>query len=99
VAPRTLDEGIDVPDADVGVIVAGSKQTRQRIQRAGRVLRKLPGKDAARVLVLYIEQTTEDPRARDGGDTFAESLEDIGRLRWLAWPADSGALAALADGV
>jgi superfamily II DNA or RNA helicase len=37
-APRVLDEGIDVPEADVGVIVAGSRNRRQMIQRMGRII-------------------------------------------------------------
>jgi len=39
VAPQVLDEGIDVPEADLAIIVAASKTRRQMIQRMGRVLR------------------------------------------------------------
>jgi RNA polymerase primary sigma factor len=85
-APRTLDEGIDVPDADLGIIVAGSKQMRQRIQRVGRVLRKAPGKDVARVFVLYVEDTAEDPKASRDGDGFIAAIEDVGRAQWTRWP-------------
>jgi len=35
-----LDEGIDVPDAEVGINVAGTKTKLQLVQRMGRVLRK-----------------------------------------------------------
>ncbi len=37
---RVLDEGIDIPDVNVGIIVSGSSTKRQAIQRLGRVLRK-----------------------------------------------------------
>ena len=37
VSPHTLDEGIDVPDASLAIIVAGTRVKRQSIQRAGRV--------------------------------------------------------------
>lgn len=40
VSPRLLDEGIDVPDAEVGINVAGTKTKLQLVQRMGRVLRK-----------------------------------------------------------
>lgn len=40
VAPKLLDEGIDVPDAEVGINVAGTKTKLQLVQRMGRVLRK-----------------------------------------------------------
>jgi len=35
-----LDEGIDVPDAEVGINVTGTKTKLQLVQRMGRVLRK-----------------------------------------------------------
>lgn len=88
VAPRTLDEGIDVPDADLGVIVAGSKQVRQRIQRAGRVLRKAPGKGSSRVILFYVEQTVEDPRAGRDADAFVDEIASLGRAVWREWPRD-----------
>ncbi|MDX1612485.1 MAG: helicase-related protein, partial [Candidatus Thermoplasmatota archaeon] len=40
-AVRALDEGLDVPDADVAVLAASSTSERQHIQRRGRVLRPL----------------------------------------------------------
>jgi len=40
VAVRTLDEGIDLPDAKVAVITSGTSTTRQRVQRIGRVVRR-----------------------------------------------------------
>ncbi len=49
VTSRVLDEGIDVPDADVGIILSGTGSERAFIQRLGRILRKKDGKDA----VLY----------------------------------------------
>ncbi|MBN2335931.1 DEAD/DEAH box helicase [Candidatus Bathyarchaeota archaeon] len=49
VASRVLDEGVDVPDASVAVIISGSGSNRQFVQRLGRILRKRPGKQA----VLY----------------------------------------------
>jgi superfamily II DNA or RNA helicase len=49
VTSRVLDEGIDVPDADVGVILSGTGSERAFIQRLGRILRKKEGKHA----VLY----------------------------------------------
>ncbi len=40
IAPKLLDEGIDVPDAEVGINVAGTKTKLQLVQRMGRILRK-----------------------------------------------------------
>ncbi len=52
VAVRSLDEGLDVPDADVAMILAGSRSKRQRIQRVGRVVRPKAGKEALAITVL-----------------------------------------------
>jgi len=46
VTTRVLDEGIDVPDADVAIIMSNSGQSRQMIQRIGRVIRPKEGKIA-----------------------------------------------------
>lgn len=62
VAPRVLDEGIDVPSADLAIVVAGSKTRRQMVQRLGRVLRRKPDGRLARLAVLYLRSTVEDPR-------------------------------------
>lgn len=44
IAPKMLDEGIDIPDAEVGINVASSKTKLQLIQRLGRILRNRPNK-------------------------------------------------------
>lgn len=43
VTGRVLNEGVDVPDANVAIVVSGSSGTREYIQRLGRVLRPKPG--------------------------------------------------------
>ena len=62
-APRVLDEGIDVPVADLAVIAGASRSRRQMVQRMGRVLRRKPDRRRARFAVLYVENTVEDPRS------------------------------------
>lgn len=46
VSARVLNEGLDVPAADVAVIVGGTSGERAYVQRVGRVLRPEPGKEA-----------------------------------------------------
>jgi superfamily II DNA or RNA helicase len=46
VSSRVLNEGLDVPDADVAIVVGGSLGSREHIQRVGRLLRPSPGKRA-----------------------------------------------------
>lgn len=76
VAPKVLDEGVDVPEADVGVILASSKSRRQMIQRMGRIIRpKRDGRHAS-FLVLFAKGSAEDPEL-GAHDTFLEQLTGI----------------------
>jgi len=75
---QTLEEGVDVPDADLAVIVASSKQRRQMIQRMGRVMRrKHDGRDA-RFLILFVKGTDEDPRM-GAHELFVDELLEVAR--------------------
>jgi superfamily II DNA or RNA helicase len=42
VTSKVLDEGVDIPDAELGVILSGTGSTREFIQRLGRLLRPTP---------------------------------------------------------
>jgi len=55
VAANVLDEGVDVPDANVAVVLSGSGSEREFTQRLGRVLR--PKRDGGRA-ILYEVVTT-----------------------------------------
>jgi superfamily II DNA or RNA helicase len=46
---KVLNEGVDVPEASVGVVLSGSGTVREHVQRLGRILRHKDGKNA----VLY----------------------------------------------
>ena len=46
VSCRVLNEGMDVPDAEVAIILGGTQGAREHIQRIGRILRPNPGKRA-----------------------------------------------------
>jgi superfamily II DNA or RNA helicase len=62
VSARVLNEGIDVPDADVAIIVGGTLGEREHVQRVGRLLRPSPGKRAT-VYELVTLATSEARRA------------------------------------
>lgn len=49
VTSKVLDEGVDVPEASIGVILSGTGSKREFRQRLGRILRKKEGKRA----ILY----------------------------------------------
>jgi len=59
VTSKVLDEGIDVPEASMGVIVSGTGSSREFIQRLGRLLRKSEGKGRARLIELVSMETSE----------------------------------------
>jgi superfamily II DNA or RNA helicase len=58
VSSQVLDEGFDVPDAEVAIVVGGTASQRRHAQRIGRVLRPRPGK-RARVYELAVADSTE----------------------------------------
>ena len=59
VACRALDEGLDVPEAELAIIAAGTSSNRQRIQRVGRVLRTIGGKGTGQVFSLYATEVEQ----------------------------------------
>ena len=58
VTSKVLNEGIDVPEANVAIIVSGSGSVREHVQRLGRILRKREGKQAV-LYELISKQTGE----------------------------------------
>src|SRR5205085_815090 len=62
VTGRVLNEGVDVPDANVAIVVSGSSTPREYIQRLGRVLRPKPGE--AVLYELITRGTSEEHSSR-----------------------------------
>lgn len=60
IACKAIDEGLDVPDASIGIILSGTSVQRQRIQRLGRIIRNAEGKEYASLYYLHLADTTED---------------------------------------
>jgi len=64
VTANVLDEGVDVPDANVAVVFAGSGSEREFTQRLGRVLR--PKDDGGRALLYeLVSADTAEERVAD----------------------------------
>lgn len=55
---KVLNEGVDVPEASIGIVVSGSGSTREHVQRLGRILRAKKGKQAV-LYELVSEGTSE----------------------------------------
>jgi superfamily II DNA or RNA helicase len=58
VTSKVLNEGVDVPDANVAIVLSGSGSVREHVQRLGRVLRK-KGDKRAIAYELVAGATTE----------------------------------------
>ncbi|MCL1946931.1 MAG: DEAD/DEAH box helicase [Chitinivibrionia bacterium] len=58
VTSKVLNEGVDVPQASVGIIVSGSGSVREHVQRLGRILR--PSADKTAVLYELIGKGTAE---------------------------------------
>jgi hypothetical protein len=76
-APRVLDEGVDVPDANLGIVMSASRTRRQMIQRMGRILRRKQPGVAARFVIMFAKDTVEDPSNRIERDGFLDEIERI----------------------
>jgi superfamily II DNA or RNA helicase len=63
VTGNVLDEGVDVPDANVAVVLSGSGSEREFTQRLGRVLR--PGDGGRAVLYEVVAADTSEERTAD----------------------------------
>lgn len=90
VSVKSLIEGIDVPEADVGISVASTSSVRQRIQALGRVLRRPFDADErpekhADMHLLYIADTVDELiyAKEDWSDLTGEGANSYWR-----WPLD-----------
>lgn len=59
VTSKVLNEGVDVPTANVGIVMSGSGVVREHVQRLGRILRHQPGKIATMYEVIALDTTEE----------------------------------------
>lgn len=86
VSARSLIEGFNVPEADLGIIVASSSSARQRIQSIGRVLRtyrhRTGEEKSSRVYVLYVRDSV-DEQIYEKEDW--DELVGLDRNRYFRW--------------
>jgi superfamily II DNA or RNA helicase len=96
-APLVLDEGVDVPEANLAIILAASKTRRQMIQRLGRVVRVKADGGRAHLALLVARDTSEDPSSGAHLGFIDEMLEVADELR-LFDPSTIGELATFLAG-
>jgi superfamily II DNA or RNA helicase len=63
VTSQVLNEGVDVPAANVGIVLSGTSTIRENVQRLGRLLRKQKGKQA--ILYEVVARGTTEEFASD----------------------------------
>ena len=78
VSIRCLDEGIDIPDVSHALILASSQNPRQFIQRRGRVLRRVPGKQVAIVHDAIVAPVSADDEPEQISLLRSELVRGIG---------------------
>lgn len=63
VTSRVLNEGVDVPEAKIAIVLGGTSSAREYIQRLGRVLRKV-GNRHALLFEVIARDTVEESKSR-----------------------------------
>ncbi len=63
VTSKVLNEGVNVPEANVAIVLSGSGSVREHVQRLGRILRKAENKRA--VLYELVAAGTAEERTSD----------------------------------
>jgi superfamily II DNA or RNA helicase len=86
ISAKSLIEGIDVPDATVGISVASTASVRQRVQALGRVLRKGAEGKRATMHLIYVSDTVDESiyEKEDWSDLTGES-----RNVYFRWSIDA----------
>jgi superfamily II DNA or RNA helicase len=77
---KVVDEGFNVPAANVGIITASEKIPRQMIQRLGRILRIKDDNTPSKLIQLYVKDTMEEEQAKTRTDFYKEialSIEEV----------------------
>lgn len=92
VAIRCLDEGIDLPDLQMGFLLASSTNPRQFVQRRGRLLRKAPGKTRAIIYDFIVQPPDLGGRVDDDGFNMERSFfqRELNRIVEFCRMAENG---------
>lgn len=74
---KALDEGFDIPEITLGIVVSQSKSSRQRIQRIGRTLRISNNKVRSRILTIYSDESEYKELRKES------MLYKFGSVKWF----------------
>lgn len=59
-AAKAIDEGVDIPDIDLGIIISRNSSSISYRQRRGRICRKLEGKKPPILINIFIPETQDE---------------------------------------
>jgi len=81
---KALIEGVDVPEADLGIIRVSSGSVRQRIQTLGRILRTGEDPDKkSELYVLYARDTVDENIFREYDWEEQLGNADLTHMKWM----------------
>ncbi len=75
---RALDEGVNIPETSVAIIVSSTASVRQRIQRLGRALRPAVNKERATIYTIYLTAPEQERLIEEARD-----LIGAGEITWM----------------
>lgn len=81
ITSKVLNEGIDVPEANVAVVLSGTGSMREHVQRLGRILRKGEGKLALLYEVVAADTSEEGTSRRRRGEDRPTNPQFTSRSR------------------
>jgi superfamily II DNA or RNA helicase len=81
---HTLEIGYDVPEVGIEIILATTSNMNQIVQRVGRVLRKVKGKETALVYVIYVSDSKDDNVLRCVKSAIDRAAGETGTLKYSA---------------
>lgn len=77
---KVLDEGYNLKDIDIGVIMAGESSDKQTVQRLGRILRKSMKK--SKLYQMYCVNTVEEKHSNKRTKSFKELCDQYEVFRY-----------------
>ena len=92
ISMKCLNQGVDVPQARVGVFLASTKNSQQFVQRRGRILRKYPGKENAVLFDMIVRPPISDDMSKSEKRLLRSELARAAELAFSASNKDIGLL-------
>lgn len=76
ITSRVLNEGVDVPEASIAIVLSGTGTEREYVQRLGRILRRMSGKRATLYELIAEETSEEGVSARRRGVRYSAGNDE-----------------------